>query len=66
MLATACLSHVTRHVVNTSLHVLSRHMLPVFLVANLLTGAVNAGINTIETSDALAAVLLVAYTRLFL
>lgn len=66
LLVTAWLCHVTRHLVNTSLHVLSKNMLPVFLLANLLTGAVNAGITTIETSDTIAVVMLVVYTRLFL
>ena len=43
------------------LEALNRHPLSVFLLANLLTGAVNLSIDTMDVSDGGAAVLLAAY-----
>lgn len=40
-------------------------MLPVFLGANLLTGAVNLSVNTLDMPDAAAALIVAAYTALF-
>ena len=43
------------------LHVFNKHGLVVFLVANLLTGAVNLSVSTLDFGDAGAMAVLVAY-----
>lgn len=45
----------------TLLDALSRHQLIVFLVANLLTGAVNMAVNTLAVGDAAARAVVAAY-----